>query len=250
VLLVELLPGQTTLPLGFTMPASAHALLAADRAVYLENADHESIRVSRLVDFPDTVPEPRPDVPANVRPSNPYGIVGTQARLHVNDASRNLIWDIDTQARTASLLVSFAPVANPLAPVGPPMVDAVPASIRGYGDSLLVSYLTGFPFGPGAASVQLVDRHAGTNRTLIGGLQTAVDTWPSAGGEIYVLEYSRSFTTGGPGRLLRFDTPSSPPIVIADTLSSPAALARDPRSGDMWVAEIFAGRIVRVLTPR
>ncbi|HXG90334.1 MAG TPA: hypothetical protein VNJ02_18570 [Vicinamibacterales bacterium] len=69
-------------------------------------------------------------------------------------------------------------------------------------------------------------------------------------GEIYVLDYSRSLTTGAAGRLLRFHSPTARPIVITDTLASPTSVARDPRTGDVWVSELRANRIVRVLAPR
>jgi hypothetical protein len=252
VLLVELTPDQTTLPLGFTFSPDAHGILAGGGAVYIGNGRGEQIRVSRLVDFPDFVAEPRPDVPANVRGANTFGLVGSDAHLDIVDAAQNLVYGVDVASRTAVPTVRFAPVPNPLAPMGPPMVDAVPASIRGSGDSLIVSFLTGFPFGPGAASVQVIDRFAGTSRTLISGLQTAIDTAPSASpeGQTYVLEYSRSFLTGGAGRLLRFDSATGRPIVITDTLATPTSVAIDPRSGDLWVSELRAGRIVRVLAPR
>jgi hypothetical protein len=252
VLLVDLASDQTV-PLGFTFPPEAHSILVGGGAVYIGNGRGEQIRVSRLVDFPDFVAEPRPDVPANVRGANTFGIVGSDAHLDIVDAARNLAFAVDIASPgSARTLVTFAPVANPLAPMGPPVVDAVPSSIRGSGDALIVSYLTGFPFAAGAASVQVVDRHAGTTRTLISGLQTVIDTAPSATpeGQIYVLEYSRNFLANAPGRLLRFDSPTARPIVIADPLANPTSVVVDPRTGDLWVSEIRAGRIVRVLAPR
>lgn len=252
VLLMEMSPGQTTLPLGFTFPTSAHATLAAGGAVYVGNGRGEEVRLSRLVDFPDWVSEPRPGVPANVRGANTFGMVGSDGLLHVNDAARNLVFAVDVDARTFTTLVTFPPVPNPLAPMGPPLIDAVPSSIRGSGDSLVVSFLTGFPFGAGAASVNVVNRQAGTSTRLISGLQTVVDVAPSASpeGQMYVLEFSRSFLTGAPGRLLRFDSSTARPIVITDTLASPTSVAIDPRTGDLWVSELRANRIVRVLAPR
>jgi len=46
----------------------------------------------------------------------------------------------------------------------------VPDSIHFFGKDLLVTYLTGFPFGPGAARVQLVDSTTGANQPFITGL--------------------------------------------------------------------------------
>jgi hypothetical protein len=81
------------------------------------------------------------------------------------------------------------------------------STIRGYGDSLLVSYLTGFPFAVGNASLQLVDRHRGVATPLITGLQTAIDVLPITRGTglFYVLEQSQQLKAGAPGCLLRID---------------------------------------------
>ena len=69
---------------------------------------------------------------------------------------------------------------------------------------MLVSFLTGFPFGPGAVRVARVDRHTGETTTVIPGLQTALDVLPVTRGRglFYVLEYSSNFLAGALGRLL------------------------------------------------
>ena len=54
---------------------------------------------------------------------------------------------------------------------------------------------------------------------------------------------------GAPGRLSRYDQPDGPPVVIAADLRTPTSLARDPASGDLFVTEIFTGRIIRVKVP-
>lgn len=238
--------------LGHVLPASAHATLARGDAVYLRNADGESVRVSRLVDFPDYVAEPRPDEPRHVRISNPYGIVGNNSRLTVVDASMNLVWDVTIRPTLGEprVLARLAPVPNTVAGLGPPMVEAVPAAIRVAGDDYLVSLLTGFPFGPGAASLWRIRRHTGEVERIVGGLQTAVDVWPLTGtGELsYVLEYSQSFLTGGTGRLVHVNAATGTVAPIADELEAPTGLARDTRTGDVFVTEFRRGRILRILT--
>lgn len=240
------------IPLGFTLPFGAHAALAQGQGVYLRNADGVSVRVSRLADIPDYIPEPRPDEPRHVRASNLYGLVGSNAGLAVVDASRNVIWSVPIAPNASpSIFASFPPVPNTAAPMGPPVVDAVPAAIRVVGDDFLVSFLTGFPFGRGAASVWRVTRSTGAIERVAGGLQTAIDVLPIDGTGVlsYVLEYSTNFLAGGPGRLLRVDGQRGTTLVLAEGLVTPTNMALDPRSGDMFVTEFSRGRILRVLLP-
>ncbi len=240
--------------LGHAVPSGAHATLAADQAVYLWNAQGESVRVSRLVDFPDYVAEPRPDEPRHVRISNPFGMVGGNSGLAVVDASMNLVWAVTIRPTltTPRVLARLAPVPNSIPGMGPPVVEAVPASIRVAGDDYVVSLLTGFPFGPGAASLWRIRRHTGEVERIVGGLQTAVDVWPLTGtaDQSYVLEYSQRFLTGGSGRLVRVDAARGTILSMADGLRTPTGLARDTRTGDLLVTEFGANRIVRVLVPR
>jgi hypothetical protein len=162
----------------------------------------ESVRVSLLANFPDYVPEPRPDGPRHVRISNPFGMVGGNGGLAVVDASMNLVWD-----------VTIRPALT---------------------EPRVVSLLTGFPFGSGAASLWRVRRHTGEVERIVGGLQTAVDVWPLTGTAdlSYVLEYSQSFLTGGTGRLVRVEAVRGTLLSMADGLRTPTGLARDTRTGD------------------
>lgn len=253
ILLLQFVNDSGNLSLNHALPASAHARLASGEAVYLSNGSGETIRVSRLADFPDYVAEPRPDEPRNVRISNPYAIVGTDTTLTVADASFNRIWTVPVTPalREPVTLTNFAPVPN-TTPVGPPVVEAVPASIRSFGSDFVVSLLTGFPFGPGAASLWRVNRDTGATTRLAGGLQTAIDVLPldSTSGLAYVLEYSRDLVNRGPGRVLLVDTTRGTSLVLAEPLTTPTSMARDTHTGDLFVTELFANRIVRVLVPR
>lgn len=58
---------------------------------------------------------------------------------------------------------------------GASTVQPVPDSIHFFGDQLLVSYLTGFPFGPGAAQVRIVDATSGHDEPFITRLTAAID---------------------------------------------------------------------------
>lgn len=206
----------------------------------------------RLVaNFPDFTPSFRPDVPNNVRPSNPFGLALHSNTLYVADAAQNMIRTVDLDDGSIGTLIIYPPRVNPLAPFGPPVIDAVPDSLRLYGNRLLVTFLTGFPFPPGAADVRQIDLTNGAESQLIGGLTTAIDVLPvnSSGNSFYTLEFSTNMLAGAPGRLQRFDSPGGPPTVISNTLISPTSMARHPSNGDLLVTEIFTGRIMRISIP-
>lgn len=253
ILLLQFVNDSGRLSLNHMLPAAAHARLANGEGVYLGNGTGDTVRISRLADFPDYVAEPRPDEPRNIRISNPYAIIGTDTTLTVVDASYNRIWTVPVTPtlREPVVLTNFAPVPN-TTPVGPPVVEAVPASIRSLGSDFVVSLLTGFPFGPGAASLWRVNRDTGATTRIAQGLQTAIDVLPldSTSGMAYVLEYSRDFLNGGPGRLLQVDTTRGTSLVLAEPFATPTSMARDTHTGDLFVTEFSANRIVRVLVPR
>ena len=252
VLLFEFAEGP--LPMGFTLPSgNTHTRIAAGEGVYIRNERGAFMRVSMLADIPNSIPEPRPTEPRHVRISNPFGIVGDDNLVSVVDASRNVIWNIPiTPTLGAPVAVaSFPSVTNTNPALGPPVVDAVPAGIRLAGDSFIVSFLTGFPFAPGAASISRVDRRSGVATRMAGGLQTAVDVLPAnADASLsYVLEYSSNFLAGAPGRLLQVDATRGTSLVIATGLVTPTSIARDLQTGQYFVTENSRGRMVRVLVP-
>lgn len=204
-----------------------------------------------IANFPDFTPSFRPDVPNNVRPSNPYGLALDSNTLYVADASQNMIRTVDLDDGSAGTLITYPPRVNPL-PFGPPVIDPVPDSLRLVGNRLLVTFLTGFPFPPGLADVRQFDLDTGTDSQLIGGLTTAIDVLPvndtNSNTSYYTLEFSTNMLAGAPGRLQRFDLPNAP-TVISNSLISPTSMARHPSNGDLLVTEIFTGRIMRISIP-
>ncbi len=204
----------------------------------------------RLVaNFPDFTPSFRPDVPNNVRPSNPFGLALRSNTLYVADAAQNNIRTVDLNNGLIGTLITYPPRVNPL-PFGPPVIDAVPDSLRLFGNKLLVTFLTGFPFPPGAADVRQFDLDTNIDSQLIGGLTTAIDVLPvnNSGNSFYTLEFSTNMLAGAPGRLQRFDLPNAP-TVISNTLISPTSMALHPANGNVLVTEIFTGRIIRISIP-
>ena len=146
------------LPDGALAAPAWHARIAAGETVHLHNPGAHA-RLSRVADFED-IAEPRRDVPANIRISNPFNMSGNATQVDVADASRNLLWRVSLSDGGVSVVTRFASVPNPT-PAGPPSMDAVPASVRGFGNDLLVSYLTGAPF---ARRGQRADRRSADGR--------------------------------------------------------------------------------------
>ena len=207
----------------------------------------------RLVEnLPDYTPNFRPDVPNNVRASNPFGLVGAGNRLYVADASQNNIQTINLLSGRTRVFFTFPSRPNPL-PIGAPFIEPVPDSLRLFGNNLLVTFLTGFPFPSGLADVRLIDLRTGADRQLIGGLSSAIDVlpvdYPGYYSSVYTLEFSTNMLAGAPGRLQRFDLPSQQATLISNSLISPTSMALHSPSGDLLVTEIGPGRIIRISNP-
>lgn len=203
-----------------------------------------------VTNFPDYTPNPRPDVPTNVRPSNPFGLVGAGNKLYVADAAQNQIRAVNLTNGETSVFFNFPPRPNPAAP--PPVIDSVPDSVRLFGNTLLVTFLTGFPFPAGLADVRQIDLETGEDSPFIGGLSSAIDVLPVSSGfcsSIYTLEFSTSMLMGAPGRLQRFDSPGGQPTVISGSLITPTSMARNPSNGDLLITELGPGRITRISFP-
>jgi hypothetical protein len=235
---------------GFVLdPATHYAELADGGEVRLENASGEKARIRVLADFRDIYPGTPPNP---ISASNPFGLLLLQDRLYLPDAGQNSLVRVDRETGRIRTIVHFPPVTN-TAPFGPPVSQPVPNSIRKLSDgSALVTLLSGFPFGAGAASVQRVDLSQGTTAPFISGLTMAIDVLPlgHARGPFLVLEYASRFdpTMGGfmpPGRLLRFARSSSAPEVLSSALVGPTSMAFDDCTGELFVTEIRTGRIIR-----
>ncbi|MEZ5355182.1 MAG: ScyD/ScyE family protein [Bryobacteraceae bacterium] len=163
----------------FRLDAARIAALALGDTVELDEGSGIKARVSVLVNFADGVP----DANRIYRFANPWGIAlsADGATLWVADASRDLVWQVDTRTGRARLAAALAPGRNPT-PVGPPVIDSVPTAVRQCGDELLVSQLTGFPFLRGAASIHSIQPDR-TVRPYIANLSTVTDLACSGSGD-------------------------------------------------------------------
>lgn len=202
-------------------------------------------RISILTRF--TI-EPHPN--AIYKFSNPWGLALTEdgRNLYLADASQNCLLRIDTATGRWRRVARFPPIPNPT-PIGPPVLDAVPTSVRVYGDQVLVSFLTGFPFVPGNARVLAVNPETGATEPFIFNLTSVTDVlWrarPNARPQFFVLEFSQnqSANPAPPGRLLRFDTAEA--TVAAAPLITPVSMVFDESTQDLFILEL-RGQILQL----
>jgi hypothetical protein len=243
----------------FELTAAEHQALADGRTVLMTNSFGERASVKVVADLRDLYPVPAgppgaPPNPNKVSGSNPYGLARLGDDFYLPDAGQNSLVRIDRASGRIRTLLRFPPVPNPQFPVGPPMTDAVPNSVRRLPrrNALLVTLFTGFPFNPGQSSIQLVDPRAGTAVPFITGLTMAIDILPigDSRGPFLVLEFASGFDLGTgftfPGRVLSYAHNTSTPELVASGLVSPTSMVFDQHTREIFVTEIFTGRIMRI----
>jgi hypothetical protein len=241
---------------GVTLTFQDQQALAVGERVTLSDALGNNVMIRLVADFPNHVPNPLPGFPLAISASNPFQLAAIEENLYVTDGGRNLVWDIDLLTGSFSTLVSFPKVANPL-PIGAPMIDAVPTGIAVSGEQLLVTLFTGFPFPAGASTIEQVDPGTGNHSAFITGRRTAIDVFPvteDGDSDFLVLQHSSVQAMPlppflGPGQVLRFETPTDPPTVLASCLTRPTTMTLDRKAATLYVSEV-GGRIVAIpLTP-
>jgi hypothetical protein len=231
----------------FTLSTANQTTLAGGGVVALTNANGQQMTIRMVANLPDSAPNPRPGFPHNIRASNVFGVEIFQNNLYVVDASFNLIYRVNIGNGQYSTFVTFPNKPNPLFPtLGPPTVEAVPDNIRLVGHHLLVPLLTGFPFVQNLSEVQIVNLPSGERGTFIPNLTSAIDVLRVGGNMYFTLEFSANQLANQPGRLKFFTSPNAAPVVVVSNLISPTSMARDETTGNIFVTEIFTGRIIRV----
>jgi hypothetical protein len=229
----------------FQMTAPQQLQLSDGEEISMSDGSGASATVRILARFPQSLPEG-----AGYRFSNPWGLALSDdaATLWVIDASQNSLARVDVASGRWRRIMRFAPSPNPT-PIGPPVVEAVPTGIRVYGDQLLISFLSGFPFAPGQAKVLAVNPDAKTFEPFINGLTSSTDVlWRARGAgqrtQFFALEFSvnQRATPPPPGRLLRFD--GLDPVVVASDLRAPVSLALDSVTEELFILEL-SGRILK-----
>ena len=261
---------------GFQLTSDDVASLVDGNEVTLHNDAGESVDLLVLTDFRDFVPDPvlisRQSDPfaaavvgsltaedlteagftgsiadanfaARLHPDTPLGQkLEQRSNVYLIDAGMNTINEISASTGRSHVLTRFAPVPNPLFPtLGGPVTDPVPTSIFVRADgTFLVTTLGGFPFATGTSKVWSVDPATGTATPFIEGLTTATNVI-EVGGATYVLEVSTDLLAGAPGQLLRFDTPSATPTVVAGGLIGGTGLAYEPSRNELIVTRDLHG---------
>lgn len=234
----------------FHMTMNDQLSLAAGSWVRIQNTEGRSLYARILADLPDYRSEPQPGIPDAIRSSHLFGIERFGWDLYIADASFNLIYRVNIFTGRSSVFVEMPTRPNPLFPtMGGPTIEAVPDNIHRVGHSLLVPELTGFPMVSGLSDIRSVNPRTGAISTLIPGLSSAMDVLAVEDEKCemgyYALEFSTNFLVNAPGRLRYFDADGNASLVVP-VLITPSSMARDRRTGDIFVTNIFPGTITRV----
>lgn len=234
----------------FHMTMNDQLSLATGRWVRIQNNEGRSMFARILADLPDYRSEPQPGIPDAIRSSHLFGIERVGWNLYVADASFNLIYRVNVFTGRSSVFLEMPTRPNPLFPtMGGPVIEAVPDNVHRLGRRLLIPELTGFPMVPGQSDVRSVDLRTGAISTLIPGLSSAMDVLAVEDAKCemgyYALEFSTNFLANAPGRLRHFDSAGNATMVVP-VLISPSSMARDKRTGDIFVTNIFPGTVTRI----
>jgi hypothetical protein len=238
---------------GFTLTFADQTALAEGQTVRLSNGGGDKMTIQLIVNFPNFIPRPLPDVPNNIELSNPFQLVAVDDMLYVTDGGRNLVWQVDLPTRTFSPLVVFPSIPNPFFPaLGGPFIQAVPTGIASFKDKLLVTLFRGAPFPTGVSTVELIDPTTGSDTPFITGLTTAIDILPikDKGETSYLVLESSSAGPffSGSGEVLLYHDPAGSPVLVANCLTLPTSMTLDRKTGRLYVSEA-GGRIVAIPLP-
>jgi hypothetical protein len=181
-------------------------------------------------------------------------VVAQGRSLYIVDAGFNVVRKVDVRTGSEVTLASFAPTPNPMLPVGPPVIENVPTSIRWDGGQLQVTLLSGGPFFlPGYSQVVGVDPDTGAITPLITGLSSAIDTAPLVSGRRekgdLTLEFNLNFPLPGPGRIHFIPAGETDPVVLADCLTTPTSMVLDGKGDHVVITELATGRLVKLAVP-
>ena len=244
---------------GFTLTATDQTAIESGSTVRLLNDDGSALSIRLAADLPNYRPAPRPGFPDNVKGSHLYGIVLYRKTFYLADAGHNQIKAVNSATGDISILVTFPDRPNPLfGTIGGPFVEAVPDNVHRVGNRLIVPLLTGFPFVPGLSEIRSVGIRPGDDVSLIGGLSSAIDVmradtddedFAGEDGAYYTLEFSTNQLAGEPGRLRLYSSPDAAPITLLSDLITPTSMALDDDSGTIFITNIAAGTVTRVILP-
>jgi len=230
---------------GFALKAADHTSLSDGLPVTLDNGAGDKATAVMLSEF-----RYRPDPVAVYRNSHPYSLAkfpGDANHLYLADAGLNAVVQVDLPSGRSRKFTAFPNQPNH-GPIGPPVSEAVPTSIRVYGGRFLVTLLTGFPFATGNSKIMSVDPVSGSATVFLDGLTSTIDVATRArffgGVDVYVLEYSSDILTETPGRLRLLGSGGA--SVVADALPGPSSMALDAGAGKIYITTKGDGSILQV----
>jgi hypothetical protein len=232
----------------FLLQRADHTVLASGQPVTLRSPSGETATLRLVVDIPDYTPAPRPDLSNNVVVSNPFGLEQADScGLWLVDASLNALWKINWCDNTYAPAMTFPQYPNPT-PIGAPLIDAVPTSVRAHEGALLVTLLTGFPFPAGLAEAKLVRPDSGDSEVVFRGHRMLLDVLYSDRGSdgFFLIEFSQDPNAMLPGRLVFYDSMNAEPVIVNSNLIGPTSMALSPYGDELLISEIITGRIVAV----
>ncbi len=233
---------------GMTLSATDQSTLADGNTTTLKDSTGAGATLEMVTDFRDGIADPI----TVWRNSHPYGLTALDGRpdtAYVADAGMNLLYEVTLTTGRSRVLTRFAPLPNPTGIAGPPVSEAVPDSVRPYGDQLLVTFLHGFPFPSAGSRVAVVDPATGAVTPFIANLSSAIDVLADARPArtlFFTLEYSANQAAAppAPGRVTRYDTAQG--NIIADGLNGPTNMAYDKASQILYVLVHNDGAIVKI----
>ena len=141
--------------------------------------------------------------------SNLYGVaVADDGTIYVNDAGGNATYRIPAGGGELEVLAVHPELPIPEGLEAPPGVtglDPVPTGIVASEGSVLVGYLSGGPFPPGAAKIVSVSTADGSISDVAGGLTMVVGLTTGPDGHLYASEISTNFLgeMPAPGEVVR-----------------------------------------------
>lgn len=159
--------------------------------------------------------------------SNPYDITSdAQGRLLICDAGANAILRYNESTDELSVLATIPGVPNDTG-VGPPESQAVPTAVINYGNTFLVSTLTGFPFQQGVSTIYELSND-GALTVFAEGLSQVTDIfYDEATDSVYATQFGEWSSTPAPvadtGSLVRVQGGET--TVVLEGLNLPTSVS-------------------------
>ena len=180
--------------------------------------------------------------------SNPFSVATDGSNnMYVTDAGANTVAKFNA-ANVGTIVRTFPDFANPT-PVGPPVINQVTTKIIARPDGgFYVATLTGFPFIEGKATIYAISTEGvvtpfKTGMSLITDLALDPNT-----GDLYALQLAsfslQTFSFAPNSSKITRIKPDGSTQIVATGFGPASGMALD-QSGNLYVSETFAGRVLK-----